>query len=158
MTTALKEDSKPTAVAVAYLTKRDARELYIALKDITFEGLPDDKVFPALVLISGITKIVDMVDKQLEAIQNKEPEVLKLSKDDIAKLKDDDEQAAYAIAKRDWDIARTAAYNTLLNEETTIVADETKLLTKEQLETFLKTHKKKIDMKTSVVLFNHLVK
>lgn len=146
-----------TKCQVKYLTYGKARDLYLALKELTFEGIPDAKVTPALIMVAGLTTVVDTLDSKLSAIKDKKPKEIDLTKEDIAKLRDEEEQLAFSIARSNWENSLSEAVKKLFEEETTIPLEECKILTKDEFEAFLKANKKKLSMQASVSLINHLM-
>lgn len=158
MSTEIKESNKTdSSEKTKCLTYGKARDLYMALKELTFEGLPDAKVTPALLIVAGLTNVVDSLESKLTALKDKKPKELELTKEDIAKLRDEEEQLSFSIARTNWENSLNEAVKALFDEETTIPLEECRILTKEEFESYLKANKKKLSMQASVSLINHLV-
>lgn len=143
---------------VELLTYGKAREFYIALKELTLDGVPKDKMGAFLLLTAGLTNVVEDLDAQLNAIQSKRPKELELMEKDIDKLKDEDAQLRYSIAKSNWDTSLNNSIKTLFAVETKVTVKECALLNKDEFETFIDVHRKRLTVQNSVTLFNYLKK
>lgn len=142
---------------VTYVTKGKAREIYAVLKDLTFEDVPETKVTTALLLIAKLTTIAEDMDAKVKAISSKKPKELELTKEDVARLKKEEDQLIFSIAKSNWEESFGQAITALFDEPSSISTEECRIFTQSEFETFLKGNKKKLSMQASVVLINHLV-
>lgn len=141
-----------------FLTFKEVEELHLVLDKVGIDGLNDESVSDALVAMALISEAYNSFENKVKAINEKMPSQLKDYNKNPEKEYSEKEIQTINRYYNGWTEHFAKAKDTIYNSNSEILISDIKVLSKENIISWIKANKKEIKANQTVIIYKHMLK
>lgn len=141
-----------------FLTFKEVEELHLVLDKVSIDGLNDESVSDALVAMALISEAYNSFENKVKAINEKMPSQLKDYNKNPEKEYSEKEIQTINRYYNGWTEHFAKAKDTIYNSNSEVLISDIKVLSKENIISWIKANKKEIKANQTVIIYKHMLK
>lgn len=141
-----------------FLTFKEVEELHLVLDKVGIDGLNDESVSDALVAMALISEAYNSFENKVKAINEKMPSQLKDYNKNPEKEYSEKEIQTINRYYNGWTEHFAKAKDTIYNSNSEVLISDIKVLSKENIISWIKANKKEIKANQTVIIYKHMLK
>lgn len=141
-----------------FLTFKEVEELHLVLDKVGIDGLNDESVSDALIAMALISEAYNSFENKVKAINEKMPSQLKDYNKNPEKEYSEKEIQTINRYYNGWTEHFAKAKDTIYNSNSEVLISDIKVLSKENIISWIKANKKEIKANQTVIIYKHMLK